>query len=69
MKKHKLVLFGYTEFAEIAYEYFTHDSDFEVVGFCVHKEYLKKSELFGLPIVPFEEVEDHFSPKDHFFYA
>jgi sugar O-acyltransferase (sialic acid O-acetyltransferase NeuD family) len=65
----KLVLFGYTEFAEIAYEYFTHDSDFTVVGFCVHKDFLSKTELFGLPIVPFEEVEKHFAPSDHSFFA
>jgi sugar O-acyltransferase (sialic acid O-acetyltransferase NeuD family) len=65
----KLVIFGYTEFAEIAYEYFTHDSDYTVAGFCVHKEYITKTELFGLPIVPFEEVEKHFAPSDHSFFA
>lgn len=68
MKK-KLVLFGYTEFAEIAYEYFTHDSDYTVVGFCVHKNFITKQELFGLPIVPFEEVEKYFNPKEHCFYG
>jgi hypothetical protein len=31
--KNKLIIFGNTEFAEIAYEYFTHDSDYEVVAF------------------------------------
>lgn len=68
MKKN-LVLFGYTEFAEIAYEYFTHDSEYTVVGFCVHRQYLEKDSLFGLPVVAFEEVEQHFDPATHSFFA
>lgn len=65
----KLIIFGYTEFAEIAYEYFTHDSGYEVAGFCVHKDYITKDNLFNLPIVPFEEVEDYFEPSEHSFFA
>ena len=29
-KKHKLIIVGDSAFAEIAYEYFTHDSEFEL---------------------------------------
>jgi sugar O-acyltransferase (sialic acid O-acetyltransferase NeuD family) len=68
MKK-KIVLFGNTEFAEIAYEYFTHDSDYEVVGFCVHRQYINKENIFGLPLVAFEDIETHFPPEDHSFFA
>jgi sugar O-acyltransferase (sialic acid O-acetyltransferase NeuD family) len=55
--KQKLVLFGDSAFAEIAYEYFTHDSPYEVVAFTVNREYLKKESLFGLPVVAFETIE------------
>jgi len=65
MKTNKLVLFGDSAFAEIAYEYFTHDSEYEVVAFTVSKKYLKKNELFGLPVVPFEDVEKLYSPANH----
>lgn len=65
MKAKKLVLFGDSAFAEIAYEYFTHDSEYEVVGFTVSQQYITKKELFGLPVVPFEEVENIFSPDTH----
>lgn len=65
MKKKKLIIFGDSAFAEIAYEYFTHDSDYEVVAFTVSQEYLKKDSLFGLPIVPFEKVESIYSPLEH----
>lgn len=63
-KTKKLVIFGDSAFAEIAYEYFTHDSVYEVVAFTVTKEFLKSSSLFGLPVVPFENIEERFPPKD-----
>ena len=34
-KKHKLILIGDSAFAEVAHEYFTWDSDYEVVAFAV----------------------------------
>ena len=38
-KEAKLVIIGAGEFAEIAYEYFTYDSPYEVVAFAVEKKY------------------------------
>ena len=68
-KTKKLLIVGDSAFAEVAYECFTHDSEYEVVGFSVEGEYLKKSTMFGLPIVPFESVEQHFPPGEVEFYA
>jgi sugar O-acyltransferase (sialic acid O-acetyltransferase NeuD family) len=68
-KTHKLIILGDTAIAEIAYEYFTHDSAYEVVAFSVDKAYLKRESLFGLPVVPFENLSDHFLPSDHNFFA
>ncbi|MDR5702653.1 MAG: acetyltransferase [Thermofilaceae archaeon] len=65
IKTTKLVIVGDGETAGIAYEYFTHDSPYEVVAFSVEEKYLKKKELFGLPVVPFEELEYVFSPSHH----
>lgn len=65
MKEKKLVLFGDSAFAEIAYEYFTYDSEYEVVAFTVSKKYLKKESLFGLPIVAFEEIEMLYPPANY----
>lgn len=61
----KIVIVGEGETAELAYEYFTHDSPHEVVAFCVEREYAKKEELFGLPVVHFEEVEKLYPPNEH----
>lgn len=68
-KKKKVVIVGDSAFAEVAYECFTYDSEYEVVGFSVEREFMSKDTLFDLPIIPFESLEDHYSPKDVEFYA
>ena len=68
-KSKKIVIVGDSAFAEVAYECFTHDSEYEVVGFSVEAAYLRKTELFGLPVVPFEQIEKYFAPVEVDFYA
>lgn len=63
-KCRKLVIVGDGEFAEIAYEYFTYDSSYEVVGFAVEQKYKKRERLFDLPVVAFEELEKSFLPNE-----
>jgi sugar O-acyltransferase (sialic acid O-acetyltransferase NeuD family) len=63
--KEKLVIIGDGETAEIAYEYFTSDINYEVVAFSAEKKFMKNNALFGLPVVAFEEVEKIYSPKDY----
>jgi sugar O-acyltransferase (sialic acid O-acetyltransferase NeuD family) len=65
----KLVIVGDSAFAEIAYEYFTHDSPYSVVGFSVEQEYLKRDVLFGLPVVPFGSIENIYKPSDHSMFV
>ena len=64
-KNRKLILFGDSAFAEIAYEYFTYDSEYEVVAFTVTEEFLKNNTLFDLPIVPFEKVDSLYPPSEY----
>lgn len=68
-KKHRLIIVGDSAFAQIAYEYFTYDSEYEVVAFTVEKDYMTRDSLFGLPVVPFENVETVYAPTEHYFYA
>lgn len=65
----KLIIIGATAFAEIAYEYFTHDSPYEVVAFSVDREYLEKDTLFGRPVVAFDELAKRFDPASHSVYV
>lgn len=59
---HRVVIVGDGEFGQIAYEYLTHDSPHDVVGFSAERAFLVQKELYGLPVVPFEEIENHFPP-------
>ena len=43
-KYRKLVLLGDSSFAEVAYEYFTYDSPYNVVAFAVERPPLKRDE-------------------------
>jgi sugar O-acyltransferase (sialic acid O-acetyltransferase NeuD family) len=65
----KLIIVGDSAFAEIAYEYFTHDSDYDVVAFSVERAFLKRDELFGLPIAPFEDLHTTYAPGEHSVYV
>jgi len=60
MKNKKLVIYGIGETADIAYEYFTHDSDYEVVAFTVDAEYKKEEAHLGLPVVDFALLEKEY---------
>jgi len=63
-KTHRIVIIGDGETAELAYEYFTHDSPYEVAAFSAEAKYMTRTELFGLPVVPFDELDRHYSPTE-----
>ncbi len=65
-----VVIFGVKDFAELAHYHLTHDSDFNVVAFTVHKVYMPEKNLFcGLPVVPFEELESYYPPSSAAFFV
>lgn len=55
----KLIIFGLEQFAELANFYFTNDSEYEVVGFCVDKEYKIKDKFCNLPVFCFEDLKNN----------
>lgn len=65
----KVVIFGSGPIAEVIWHGLTHDSDHEVVGFTVDAEFKTADDLFGLPIVAFEDVTRIFPPEDHGIYV
>jgi len=69
MPKIPLVIFGTGDFADIAYEYFTYDSDFEVVAFTVHQKYIESDSKYNLPVIPFEILPRTLTPSSHHFFA
>jgi sugar O-acyltransferase (sialic acid O-acetyltransferase NeuD family) len=67
--KSKLVIIGDGETAQLAYSYFTADTNYEVVGFSAEAKYMRSQRLFGLPAVPFEAVEQTFDPEKHWAFV
>jgi sugar O-acyltransferase (sialic acid O-acetyltransferase NeuD family) len=57
-----IVIFGNSSFASAAWYCVTHDSPYHAVAFTVDQAYLKASEHEGLPVVPFEHLEDYYPP-------
>jgi len=60
-----VVLFGTGDIAELAWFCLTQDAHRQVVGFTLDKAYVDKSEFRGLPVVPFEDVQERFPPEEH----
>lgn len=58
----RVVIFGVSQWADLARFYLTHDSPHEVVAFTVDREYLDSTEHDGLPVVAFEDVESKYPP-------
>jgi len=66
----KIIIFGLRDFASLAHFYLKHDSPHEVVAFSVSAAYMPDTPRFeGRPVVPFERVEDHYSPDEYAFFA
>ena len=68
-KTRKIIILGDSIFAQIAYEYFTHDSEYEVVAFSVEQRYLKRETMFDLPIVALESLPEIYPPAEHAVFA
>jgi sugar O-acyltransferase (sialic acid O-acetyltransferase NeuD family) len=60
----KVVVFGVGQWSELAHFYLTHDSPHDVVGFTLDPAYIESREFKGLPVVPYDEVEQHYSPRE-----
>ena len=68
MKK-KLIIFGLGDIAQIAHYYFTTDSDHEVVAFSVDENHIQGTTFCNLPVVPFGQVTEQYSSKEHSFFV
>lgn len=56
----RALIFGTTDFAQVAYVYLRDDSDYEVAGFTVNERFIAEPRLLSMPVIPFETL-----PKTH----
>ncbi|MDA8655299.1 acetyltransferase [Gammaproteobacteria bacterium] len=65
MNEKKLIIFGAGQIAELAYHYFSSDTEYSIHAFSVDKEYIESDDFFGLPVIAFEEIQASFPPEDY----
>tara|TARA_A100000164_G_scaffold380856_1_gene429872 strand:- start:2046 stop:2702 length:657 start_codon:yes stop_codon:yes gene_type:complete len=62
----KVVIFGTKDTAQLANYYIERDTEHEVVAFTVHHTVIPNGALFcGKPVVPWEEVENAYTPREN----
>ena len=64
-----LIIFGTAEIAELAYFYFTNDSDYDVVAFTADDEFIDQDFFLELPIIPFSEIINKFPPEENYMHV
>ncbi len=65
----RAVIFGTTDFAQIAYVYLTEDSPYQVDAFTIHSSYITQPTLLGIDVVPFEQLEETHPPSDYAIFV
>ena len=65
----KLLIFGEGEFADIADQYFTHDSEYHVEAFVVDDQYFKDECKNGKPIIKFSNLKDNYSSTEYYVFV
>ena len=56
----KLIICGIGETADLAFQYFTFDSDYEIIGFAANEEFCTKETHLDLPVFAIEELTKKF---------
>ena len=64
-----IIIYGIGPLAKLMNYYFTNDSQYNVIGFTVDKEYIKSNEYNGKPVVIFDEVANHYHPNDYLMFV
>src|ERR1700722_8643801 len=61
----QLIIFGIGQISEVIHYYFSQEAGREITAFTVDAKYRTADTLFGLPVVPFEELGANYPPDSH----
>lgn len=65
LKTKKAILFGTSGQAEVMAYLLDIDSEYEVVAFTSTSDYINSNEIYGRPLVPFENIEEIYDPQEY----
>lgn len=68
MFTNKIVIFGLNDLAELAHYYLINEF-IHPIAFTVNNEYISQNTFCNLPVVPFEELEQHYPPSEYLLFA
>ncbi|MBT4905968.1 MAG: transferase [Rhodospirillaceae bacterium] len=60
-----VIIFGTGVIADVVYHCLSRDSEHRVVAFTVDREFFTEDRLNGLPVIPFDELVEHYPPDSH----
>ena len=63
-KMKNLIIFGANDFGRLLKYYIDNDDERSIVGFTMNELYITDKEFCGLPVIPFETVENIYAPKE-----
>lgn len=58
----EIIIFGIGKISEVVYYCFKNHSNYKVVAFTADKQFITNEKYFDLPVLPFEEIENYYSP-------
>ncbi len=65
----KIIIYGNSDFAELMHYYFTVYSKYEVVAFCVDKEYINSKTFLNKPLIAFEDIKELYDIDNYQFFV
>jgi sugar O-acyltransferase (sialic acid O-acetyltransferase NeuD family) len=68
MKK-SLVIFGTGDIAQLAYFYFSRDTEYQIEAFTADANYISEETFCGLPVIPFEGITEYYPPYNNDFFV
>lgn len=69
IKSKKLIIIGLSNNSKLAAFYFDKDTEFDVVGFAVNKEYKNADTFYNLPVFELENLAKLFPPNDYYAFV
>ncbi len=65
----KLFIFGTGTIAEIAYYYFSTETNYKICGFVEYKKFIRKKKIYNLPVIALENIQKFFPSRDYFGFV
>ena len=69
MAKRNVIIFGMGKMAEVVHSYMAEDNELEVSAFTCDKEYIETNSWKGMPVVPFEVIQEQYPPEKYVMFV